>query len=117
RRTRRSGLLAAMAVLAVAAIGGGWFIWTTLLAPPAEPVTLVIGAGPAGTDAHALLREVGEVVERHSTRIRLRIRETRDSSESISLLNQHQVDLAAIRADTPVVADVRLVARLYPDYF
>ncbi len=117
RRTRRSGLLAAMAVLAVAAIGGGWFIWTTLLSPPAEPVTLVIGAGPAGTDAHALLREVGEVVERHSTRIRLRIRETRDSSESISLLNQHQVDLAAIRADTPVVADVRLVARLYPDYF
>ncbi|MFZ1682074.1 MAG: TAXI family TRAP transporter solute-binding subunit [Rhizobiaceae bacterium] len=117
QRTRRRSLFVAMAVLAAVAIGGGWFIWRTLLAPPDEPITLVVGAGPSGTDAHALLREIAEVVERHSTRVRLKVRETRDSSESISLINQRQVDLAAVRADTPVVADVRLVARLYPDYF
>ncbi len=99
-----------IAFAAVAA--GGWYYWQRERAP----TVLVIGAGPFDSDAYQLMREVAEVVQRSSDRLRLDIRATRDPSENISRLNAHRIDLAVVRADTPVVADVRVVADLYPDY-
>ena len=91
----------------------GWF-WITR---EVEPVVLTVGAGPYRSDSHQLMREVAEVVERHSDTIRLDVRATSDSSRNISLLNAGALDLVTIRSDTPVLSDVRIVADLFADYF
>ena len=80
-------------------------------------MVLTVGAGPYLSDSHELMREVAEVVERHTDRLKVRVLATRDSSQNITLLNDKKVDLATIRSDTPVISSVRLVANLFPDYF
>ncbi len=106
-----------MVILAVAAAGImaaiGYFWWQQ----ESRRYTLIIGTGPYGSDSYTLMREAADVVKRHSGTIRLDIRTTRDPSENIALLNRREIDLAAIRTDTPVAADVRLVTNLYQDYF
>ncbi|MEZ5873041.1 MAG: TAXI family TRAP transporter solute-binding subunit [Nitratireductor sp.] len=99
-------------VLAVSAVAG-WF-WLNR-AP--EIRQLVVGAGPYRTDSYELMRDVADVVARHSNTLRLKIQATSDSSFNISALNARTVDLATIRSDTPVLSDVRTVADLFPDYF
>lgn len=74
-----------------------------------------MGTGPLGSDAHSLAVEIADVVERNSETLRLNIRATRDASENIALLNADMIDTAVIRADTPVVNDIRVIADLYPD--
>ena len=117
RRSARSRALKATIALLVlmAAAGAGFYFW--LENRNSEPMVLTVGTGPFGSDSDQLMREVAEVLERHSTSLRLKVRTTRDPSENIALLNQGAIDLAAIRSDTPVVADVRMVAGLYPDNF
>lgn len=112
RRWTLMAFLATLLVAAIATAGGYWW-----LERDREPAMLVVGAGPAGSDTYQLMSDVAAVVERHSDTLRLAIRPTRDPSQNISLLNRHDVDLAAIRADTPTVADVRMIAELYPDFF
>ncbi|MEN0000487.1 MAG: TAXI family TRAP transporter solute-binding subunit, partial [Pseudomonadota bacterium] len=70
---------------------------------------------PLGSDAYVLMREVAEVVERHSDTLRLSVRATTDASQNIALLNSGEIDTAVIRSDTPVVSDIRVIADLYPD--
>ena len=82
-----------------------------------EPVTLTIGAGPFNSDSHQLMKEVADVVSRHSDTLKIEVRSTRDSSQNISLLNEGTVDVATIRSDTPVVNNVRMIANLFQDYF
>ncbi|MCB1418538.1 MAG: hypothetical protein KDJ74_05870 [Notoacmeibacter sp.] len=91
----------------------GWY-WVSR---EPEIVVLRVGAGPFGSDSYELMRHTAEVVERHSKSLRLSVRATRDPSESISLLNSGKIDLGAIRADTPVISNVRMIASLFPDYF
>ncbi|WP_026480272.1 TAXI family TRAP transporter solute-binding subunit [Ahrensia sp. 13_GOM-1096m] len=102
----------ALFILAISSVGG--WLW---LNREQEPYTLTIGAGPFGSDAFNLLSEVRQVVLRHSDELRLNIKSTRDGSQNIALLNKGEIDAAVIRSDTPVVADVRGVAELYPDVF
>jgi TRAP transporter TAXI family solute receptor len=116
-RSRRTGLRARLAIVAATIVLAGVAAWRLWFSGPLEPVTLTVGSGPFGSDSFALMREVADVVERHSSTLRIAVRPTRDSSESISLLNRGDIDLAAIRADSPVEADVRLVALLFQDYF
>lgn len=105
-----AGLFAIAAAIAV--IGGNWW-----LARDTGAIFLRVGTGPVGSDSNVLMREAAEVVRRHSDELRLQVIATRDPSENISLLNSGQIDAAAIRADTPVVSDVRIIANLYSDYF
>jgi uncharacterized protein len=103
------------ALLAILLFGGGYY-WLGR-EEARGPVELVVGAGPRSSDSYALMREVADVVNRGSKTIRLSVRETRDPSQSVSLLNHHDVSLAVIRADTPLVSDIQMVSLLYPDYF
>jgi len=113
-RARQRALLIMIATaIVVTAAALAWF-WTER---EREPAILAVATGPIGSDAYNLMREVADVVGRHSTTVRLDIRASRDSSQNIAGLNSRSVDAAVIRADTPVVADVREVARLYPDLF
>jgi uncharacterized protein len=103
------------AALAAIVLFAGYYVISSRTA--AEPVSLIVGAGPRSSDSYALMREVADVVNRGSKTIRLSVRETRDPSQSVSLLNHHDVSLAVIRADTPLASDVQMVSLLYPDYF
>ncbi|MEM7299911.1 MAG: TAXI family TRAP transporter solute-binding subunit [Pseudomonadota bacterium] len=102
-----------IAVLVIGSVGAAYLLFDR----DQRPVLLTIGAGPIGSDSYDLMKEVAEVAARHSDRLQIKVRPTRDSSQNISLLNQGEVDLATIRSDTPVVSNVRLVAKLFPDYF
>lgn len=108
---RLTGLSVLLIVIFAAA--GAW-LWIERDRPP---VVLTVATGPFGSDTYQLMREVADVVERHSGRVRLVVRASRDSSQNIARLNNRTTDVAVIRADTPVVADVRVIARLFPDLF
>ena len=82
-----------------------------------EIVTLRVGAGFYGSDSYELMVEVAKVVERQGQGIRLEVVATENSSKNISLLNIGKLDIATIRSDTPVVANVRLITNLFRDYF
>lgn len=82
-----------------------------------EPEIIVMGTGPFGSDAYNLMKEVSQVVQRHSDSLRIEVRPTRDASQNIALLNTDAIDAAVIRSDTPVVADIRGITNLYPDIF
>lgn len=97
---------------AIAMIAGSWW-----LNRDSGAVNLRVGTGPIGSDSHVLMLEAAEVVRRHSDDLRLQVISTRDPSENISLLNTGKIDAAVIRADTPVVSDVRIIANLYSDFF
>jgi uncharacterized protein len=104
------------AALAALILFGGGYYWLGR-SEARGPLELAIGAGPRSSDSFALMREVADVVNRSSKTLRLFVRETRDPSQSVSLLNHHDVSLAVIRADTPLVSDIQMVSMLYPDYF
>ena len=110
-RARTLALLAALAALLLA--GGAWW-W---LRPPVEPTTLRVVAGPVGSDGYTLMREVAEVVERHSESVRLDVRPSRNSSINVLLIREGGADLATIEASTPPVAGVAFVADLFADHF
>lgn len=80
-------------------------------------MTLRIAAGQKGSDSFALLTEISEVASRSGKPVRLEVLATGDSTDNIVQLNNREVDLAVIRADTPVFSDVRIVSNLYDDYF
>jgi TRAP transporter TAXI family solute receptor len=99
--------------LLVASITGTYF----LLNRAPESRTLTIASGPFRSDSHQLMREVADVVSRHSQWLEIDVIATRDSSQNTTLLNNGDVMAATIRSDTPVSSNVRLVANLFPDYF
>ncbi|MEM1377126.1 MAG: TAXI family TRAP transporter solute-binding subunit [Pseudomonadota bacterium] len=103
----------AFVALAIVALGAaaGW-LWINR---DRAPEILTVATGPLGSDAYVLMQEVSEVVERHSDTLRLDVMPSRDASENIAMLNRGEIDTAVIRADTPVVSDVRVIADLYPD--
>jgi uncharacterized protein len=111
-RLRFSALMAAMLLGLMAVIVA---IWMAL--QPEAVVKVRIAAGPAGSDAYELLEEVAEVAKRHGKPIDATLVGTVDPSESIARLNTGDVDIAVIRGDTPVVSNVQLISKLFPDYF
>ena len=110
-RARTIALLA----VALAALLAGTAWW--LLRPSDEPTTLRVVAGPIGSDGYTLMREVAEVVERHSSTLRLAVRPSRNSSINVLLIREGGADLATIEASTPPVASVAFVADLFADHF
>lgn len=100
-------------LLVVTAIGGYLYINYC----NNEPITLNVASGPYRSDSYELMREVADVVSRHSDTLILKVIPSKDSSNNISMLNRGAVDIATIRSDTPVASDVRMIADLFPDYF
>ncbi len=100
-------------VILLLALGGGWSAYKD----SQKVVTLTVAAGPQGSDSHTLLQEISEVVERHSTTLRLDVQTSRNSSDNISLINRGEVDLATVQSNTPAYTSVNLVTDLFPDYF
>jgi len=102
-----------LTLLVAAMAAGGWYLNQS----SSEPTTLSVAAGPRGSDAFTLLSEIGEVLERHSDNVRLKVVESQNSSTNIMMVNRGKYDLATISSDTPTGLSIRLVADLFPDYF
>lgn len=111
RFTRRLTLFSLIIIGVALALTWQW------IARERVPAELTVATGPIGSDAYTLMREVSEVVERHSPTLKLKVVAARDASQNIALLNAKRIDAAVIRADTPVFSDIRGVANLYPDLF
>lgn len=109
---RWTAVLLLVAALLAAAVGS-WYVW--LRETPVTTLTAV--AGPRGSDSFRLIADIAAVVERQSTTLRLQVRESRNSSVNISLIQRGSVDLGTIASNTPAVPNVNLVAGLFPDYF
>lgn len=105
-------LITIAGLIAMLAVGGVFY-----LNQKPSAVTLSIGSGPYRSDSYELVREIADVVSRHSDWLTVSPQPTRDSSQNIRMLNEKQVDAATIRSDTPVANNVRLIANLFPDYF
>src|SRR5262245_61939620 len=71
-------------------------------------VTLAAGS-PTG-ESHRIAKALETVVGRHRPNLRLTVRETGGTAESLVLLEQGHVGLAAAQADVAVGAAARLVA-------
>ncbi|MFD0916657.1 TAXI family TRAP transporter solute-binding subunit [Pseudahrensia aquimaris] len=99
-------------ILAVGA-GGVWFIY----GKPQEPKILTVYAGPRDGDAFTLMREISQVVLRHSDTLRLRVRPSLNSSVNIRRLRAGEAELATVESNTPAYSDIQLVADLFSDYF
>lgn len=114
RQTRSYRLWAVGLLLLLTGLGVAGWLWFTRERPIE---TLSVAAGPYRSDSFELMREVADVLERQSDFLRLKVVPTRDSSRNISVLNAGGADLATIRSDTPVAANVQIIADLFPDYF
>lgn len=117
-RSARSALhlyAALILMLVFAAAGGIWWFFNGSDRQP--PLVLAVGAGPVGSDAYLYMSEAADILMRGNAKVRLKVVATRDASQNISLLNAKQIDLAVVRADTPLSGDSRMIAALYPDYF
>lgn len=112
RKSRQTRTLFLLVMVGFAAILGG-YVWLERSNTGRE--TLSIASGPLGSDTYILMREVADVVERHSTTLRLQVRTSADASSNIAQLNTGRVDVGVIRADTPVVSNIHVIADLYPD--
>jgi len=107
-------LLSWLVIIAIiVSVVGGFFYLTR----EEGPATLKVASGPYRSDSYELMKDVAEVVSRHSDKLIIEVVPSKDSSKNISMLNRGEVDLATIRSDTPVVSDIRMIADLFPDYF
>ncbi|MGB7432928.1 MAG: TAXI family TRAP transporter solute-binding subunit [Ahrensia sp.] len=112
RKARQMRTLFSLALIAVLAVVGGYF-W--LDSANTQRETLTVASGPLGSDTYILMKEVADVVDRHSETLRLQVQTSSGASSNIAQLNAAKVDTGVIRADTPVVSNIRVIATLYPD--
>ena len=101
------------ALILTIAGAGLWAIY----GKPQEPRILTVYAGPRGSDSFKLMREIAQVVLRHSDTLRLRVRPSPNSSINIRQLRAGKADLVTVEANTPAYSDIELVAELFADHF
>ncbi|HLP90274.1 MAG TPA: TAXI family TRAP transporter solute-binding subunit [Nostocaceae cyanobacterium] len=78
---------------------------------------LVIAAGSTTGESYILSEAIAKVVARHEPKIKIEVRRTKGTEESLELLNKGEVQLAAAQADIPAPPSARLVANLFADAF
>ena len=78
---------------------------------------LRIAASERGSESFELAQALAQVAETSFDDIEVEVFETQGSSQSIRLLSEGQVELAAVQGDTRPQPGARLVALLHPDAF
>ncbi len=90
---------------------GSW-----LLAPP-QKFKVSIAAGPSTGEAYRLLKALQTVAHRHHDDISIEVFETRGSLQSMKLLADNRVNVAAAQADLIADSTARMICELYSDMF
>ena len=102
-----------MAAASVAVIGGLGFA----VVQSSKTQYLTMAAGSRSGESYLIGSALKRVVERHYPKIRLTVRETGGTVESVRMLSAGQVQLAAAQADVLPGPEARIVAVLYDDEF
>ncbi len=76
-----------------------------------------IAASKPGSETYNLIKAAADVVTRQNGNIHLELVPSLGSSQNLRLLKANQVQIAAVQADSPLIDEARLVARLFPDLF
>ena len=100
-------------VIFALAIAGGWWVYQD----SQRITTLDVAAGQRGADSHTLMLEISQVLERHSSNLRLNILEGRDVDDGVTMIENGAAHLATVSANTPAYSNIQLVANLFSDYF
>lgn len=103
----------ALSIVSVAIVGMLLLNWRER----ARVYHLTFAAGSPTGESYLLGKALETVIRRHHPNIDLTIRETGGTAESLALLEQGRVALAAAQADAPVGPSARLIAVLYEDTF
>jgi uncharacterized protein len=103
-------LVSIVSLIAVAV--GTWFYFSQR-----RVEHLTIAAGGATGDSFVISTALKTVIERHNPNLRITVKETGGTSDSLKLLEARTVELAAAQADVPAGDDARSVAVLFPDTF
>ncbi|MDX1977472.1 MAG: TAXI family TRAP transporter solute-binding subunit [Pseudanabaenaceae cyanobacterium bins.68] len=105
--------LVVLSIISVHLVGlGGFYLFTRN-----RVQKLVIGAGLEQGESYIFAQALKQVLAEQQIGIELEVRATGGTSESLKLLEQNQVQLAAAQADIPAGNAARLVAILFPDAF
>lgn len=83
----------------------------------ARAYRVTIAAGSPTGESYLLSTALAAVIRRHYPNIELMVRETGGTAESLTLLDQGAVGMAAAQADVALGEAARIVAVLYDDTF
>ena len=78
---------------------------------------LVIAAGSKTGESYILSQAIAQVVARHEPKIKIEVQETKGTEESLKLLEDGKIQLAAAQADIAAPASARLICNLFADAF
>lgn len=78
---------------------------------------IAIAAGPAHSETFGLLTAIAEVLNDLDNGLEISVYETGGTNENIKLLEDGQIDIASVQADSLIPAVALGVARLYPDAY
>jgi TRAP transporter TAXI family solute receptor len=78
---------------------------------------LSIAAGPRAGESFELATAIARVFQQDHPNVKVEVYETQGSGENVRLLEEGQVDLATLQADTPVSHGIRALATLYYDAY
>ncbi|MEE9310317.1 MAG: TAXI family TRAP transporter solute-binding subunit [Cocleimonas sp.] len=76
-----------------------------------------IAASKPGSDTYQLIKVAADVTEKLHENTRFELVPSLGSSQNLQLLKANQVQMAAVQADSKLIAEARLVAKLFPDIF
>lgn len=76
-----------------------------------------IAASKPGSETYNLIKAAADVVAKQNDNIHLELVPSLGSSQNLRLLKANQVQIAAVQADSQLIDEARLVARLFPDLF
>lgn len=102
-----------LALLSVALVLGLAFLYRQ----QTQVYPLTLAAGDAHGESYVLSQALKVVVERHSSRIKITVRETGGTTANLALLEKNEAQLVTAQADVAVKGAARMIAVLYDDVF
>lgn len=76
-----------------------------------------IATGKPGSETYQLIKAAADIVARQNNNIHLELVSSLGSSQNLRLLKANQVQIAAVQADSDLIEEARLVAKLFPDLY
>ena len=76
-----------------------------------------IAASKPGSETYQLIKAAADVVVKQNDNIHLELVPSLGSSQNLRLLKANQVQIAAVQADSQLIEEARLVAKLFPDLY
>ena len=109
--TRRT--FGAAAVAGLVALGAGLAFWALL--PRQASVSLLVAAGPAGSETYDFAGALAELARSHQAGFTIEVFETAGSAANVNAVAAGTVQLGLVRSDAPLEPGVAAVAAVFPE--